>query len=227
MKVAVVIPAYNEHKTIKQVIRSINTKYSVIVVDDCSSDSTGDIAALEGVIVVRHSKNLGYDASLQSGIKKAVEYGMDIAITIDADGQHDASDLDKFACVMTDDSVHLVLGVRHSSTRISEYCFNLYGWIRFGVKDLLCGMKAYRIKSFQVFGTFGDNRSIGTKMALLALLKGFPFRMVDVAIAPREDNSRIGNPLSANVRIFRAFFFALLDDLKFLFNKYLIEKNIH
>lgn len=225
MKVVVVIPAYNEQKTIKHVIRAINHKYSVIVIDDCSSDSTGDIAALEGASVFRHGTNQGYDSALQTGIEKATELGMDIVITIDADGQHDTGDLEKFVLAMTDDSVQLVLGVRPRAARVSEYCFNLYGSIRFGVRDLLCGMKAYRINSYQSFGTFEGNLSMGTKMALIALRNRYPFRVVDVGVALRDDKARIGNPLGANLRIFRALFIALLDDLKFLFNKFLTETN--
>ncbi len=58
------------------------------MVDDGSQDKTGKIAKKLGAIVEKHKKNLGYDAALNTGFKKAAKLNVDFVVTLDADGQH-------------------------------------------------------------------------------------------------------------------------------------------
>ena len=74
-EVAIVIPAYNEANTIRQVIRSISDYGVVIVVNDASEDNTGFVAAKAGAIVINHEVNHGYDKALESGFMRADELG--------------------------------------------------------------------------------------------------------------------------------------------------------
>ncbi|MBI5061367.1 MAG: glycosyltransferase family 2 protein [Candidatus Aenigmarchaeota archaeon] len=99
MKIAV-IPAYNEERTISYVVEKTK-KYvdSIIVIDDCSRDSTPEIVKTLGVISIRHKENMGLGSSLRDGFAKALEISRsddDIIITLDADGQHDPADIAKF-----------------------------------------------------------------------------------------------------------------------------------
>ena len=84
------IPAYNEERTMAEVIRGVISSGTPIVVDDHSRDQTASIAEVEGAVVVRHSRNGGYDAALNLGFSKAVELGVEYIVTLDADGQHEA-----------------------------------------------------------------------------------------------------------------------------------------
>ena len=88
-RVAIVIPAFNEEKTISKVVRAANKFGKSIVVNDGSKDNTGEIAKRSGAIVFMHKINLGYDAALNTGFKKAAKLKFDYIITLDADGQHD------------------------------------------------------------------------------------------------------------------------------------------
>lgn len=95
---AIVVPAYNEEKTITDVIRGLKVRgYStIIVVDDGSSDRTGKLASQEGkVILVRHLLNRGLGGALGTGIKAALHFKPEIIVTFDADGQHDPDDIPK------------------------------------------------------------------------------------------------------------------------------------
>lgn len=90
----VLIPAYDEEGTIaKVVIGSLEHAEKVIVCDDGSTDMTAKIAESLGAEVVRHQRNLGYGASLASLFARAVQTDADAYVTIDADGQHDPSEI--------------------------------------------------------------------------------------------------------------------------------------
>lgn len=93
----IVIAAYNEAKVITSVITSLKKeRYNkIIIVDDCSKDSTSAVAKKAGAIVLRHPINRGQGAALRTGISYALEQGAQQIVTFDADGQHRATDIQK------------------------------------------------------------------------------------------------------------------------------------
>jgi len=95
--IAVIIPAYNEEKTVAGIVRQAK-KYAdkVVVVDDASKDKTANNARLAGAEVIRHARNAGLGSAIRTGLKYALRAKADIAITLDADGQHDPEDIPKF-----------------------------------------------------------------------------------------------------------------------------------
>ena len=88
------IPAYNEQKAIGEVIFGA-LKYvdEVVVVDDCSSDSTVNVARKFGASIVQHKTNQGYGAAIMSAFRFAKRSGADILVTLDGDGQHDPNEI--------------------------------------------------------------------------------------------------------------------------------------
>ncbi len=204
MQVAIVIPAWNEAPTIERVVRSVMPGRTVIVVNDCSSDATAPIAEAAGAVVVNHTANLGYDGALQSGFEKAEELGMDIVVTFDADGQHDAAILDEIIQPLARDQADIVIGIRPRTARIGEALFGLYTRLRYGVSDILCGLKGYRIDLYKHRGHFDSYGSIGTELALAALAGGARIAVVPVPVHEREDRPRFGQGLRANSRILKA-----------------------
>lgn len=92
MKVIAVIPARDAAATLGDVVRRllhVLPSAQVIVVDDGSTDATGERAREAGAIVVRHEVNRGKGAALESGFDEALRRGCDAVLTLDADGQHD------------------------------------------------------------------------------------------------------------------------------------------
>jgi glycosyltransferase involved in cell wall biosynthesis len=210
MKAAIVIPAYNEAATIEKVVRQVLDAGLVIVVDDNSSDKTASLARDAGAIVVTNTVNLGYEGAINQGFIEANKHNIDIVVTFDADGQHDPHSLPEIFKVFEDQKVDICIGVRKHSARLGEWVFNLYFKYRFGVADMLCGLKAYRMSLYQRYGCFDHLSLIGTELALRALYDGVMFKTVDVSISSRLDEPRFGSSWRANIRLLQALFRARL-----------------
>jgi len=220
VKVAIVIPAYNESSTISQVVNQVKQIGIVIVVDDASSDATSELAEKAGAVVVRHNSNRGYDGALQSGFEKADQLGVDSVITFDADGQHDPAVLDKIVADLKVPGMCLVLGIRPAPARLAEAVFNFWTRLRFGVNDILCGLKGYRMDLYRQHGCFDHVGSIGTELALSGLRGDCGFTTIYVPISDRDDGqARFGSSFRANIRIFRAFLLAIWEDVKFFISR--------
>ncbi len=213
MKAAIVIPAHNESPTIGHLVTAVSMFGTPIVVDDGSSDGTGEIATAAGAVVVTLDRNRGYDMALERGFHEASNLGADIAVTFDADGQHDPKSLPAFVDPLARNAADLVVGVRPESARFMEALFSCYTRIRYGVPDILCGLKGYRMELYRHHGCFDSSRSIGTELTLAALRQGKRVVTVPVNICEREGSSRLGGSLRANLKIFRAMLIGIGRDL--------------
>ncbi len=210
-----IIPAFNEEKTISQVVDEVKEYGVPLVIDDCSTDQTKDICISKGITVVSHKSNLGYESALQTGFEVALKMGADIVITFDADGQHVGSSIKQILNILLFDETDLVIGIRSSgSSRISEFIFSLYVKMRFGIDDILCGLKGYKMELFTHYGCFDSFNSVGTELALSSIRKGAKYKQIEVPINKRKDGpARFGNLIKGNLRIFRALFFVFLYDI--------------
>lgn len=113
MRLAIVIPAFNEARTIRAVAESaLREAPMVIVVDDGSIDGTADALAGLPVRLVRHPVNLGKAAALWSGFDLALAEGVDYVATIDGDGQHSACDLRRLVQAALLHPAAIVIGAR-------------------------------------------------------------------------------------------------------------------
>tara|TARA_B100000315_G_C14572519_1_gene586326 strand:- start:1686 stop:2390 length:705 start_codon:yes stop_codon:yes gene_type:complete len=111
----IIIPAYNEGKSILKVITSIRNYYSdidILVIDDGSTDDTAMISNKAGAVVLSHPFNIGYGASLQTGYKYAVYNQYNFLIQIDGDGQHDIKGIGDLIRNLKECSYDVILGSR-------------------------------------------------------------------------------------------------------------------
>jgi len=109
----VVVPAYQEQDAIGTTLASLFAHVSnVVVVDDGSSDATGERAAAAGAVVLRHCVNLGQGAALQTGISFALGSGARYVCTFDADGQHDPATIAEMRRALEAGDAQVALGSR-------------------------------------------------------------------------------------------------------------------
>lgn len=156
-KVCVIIPTYNNHKTLKRVLDSVLQYTSnVIVVNDGSTDSTAQILeAYSHLVQIHHSKNIGKGKALRNAFKKALELDYDYAITIDSDGQHFASDIPSFIAALETDADVLLIGSRNMTqenvpkkSSFGNKFSNFWFWFETGNKleDTQSGFRLYPLK---------------------------------------------------------------------------------
>lgn len=116
-QIAVIIPAYNEEKTISEAIKAVQPYASkIIVINDGSKDKTQLIAEKFGVYLINHPQNLGLAEALKSGIKKALELDVKVIVNFDADLQYDAKDIIKLSIPVLNNEYDLVMGSRFAGT---------------------------------------------------------------------------------------------------------------
>jgi glycosyltransferase involved in cell wall biosynthesis len=109
----IVVAAFNEATVLGPIVSDLMRRtYRVVVVDDGSSDATGQIALSAGATVITHPVNLGQGAALQTGIKFALQQGAAFVVTFDADGQHRPSDIARLIEALTDYDAAYALGSR-------------------------------------------------------------------------------------------------------------------
>ena len=207
-RIAIIIPAFNEEKTISKVVESSNKYGQSIVIDDGSKDKTGEKARNSGAIVETHSSNLGYDYALNTGFKRINDLNYDFAIPLDADGQHEPKLLKNFIDEL-DSGTSIVLGVRNKKARFAEHLFGFYTKWRYGIKDPLCGLKAYTIRNYKIIGHFDSYNSIGTEFMFQNIHLGETFSQVYFDVRERNGKTRFGNSILTNLKILRSLFLAL------------------
>ena len=135
MKILVIIPAYNEEESILttvQALNSVHPEVDAVVVNDASKDNTKNILSENHIHYLDLPVNLGIGGGVQAGYMYAYRNGYDIAIQMDGDGQHPASELDKIIAPIKAEKADIVVGSRF----VNKEGFQSSAIRRFGIKFL-------------------------------------------------------------------------------------------
>ncbi|HUR82381.1 MAG TPA: glycosyltransferase family 2 protein [Thermoanaerobaculia bacterium] len=178
MRVAALIPALNAERTLPPVLEETRRQIEpVIVIDDGSSDRTGDVARAGGAIVLRHEVNRGKGAALKSGFAWALENGYDGVITLDADGQHLPSEIPKFLAASGDliigGRAHLfqhMLPRRRNANRFSAWCISKCAGVR--IPDSQSGFRFYSAKLLREVKLRADGFDLESEVIVRAGRRG-------------------------------------------------------
>ena len=200
-KVAIVIPIFNEERTIENLLFELKKIGSLILVDDCSNDSTPEILKKYNAKVIRNIKNLGYDKSLKKGLIYASRKRYKYIVTIDADGEHNVKDVKKVLVKLNDYDV--VYTNRQNIFRYSEKIIKYFSKIMFRIEDPLSGLKGYRINMLKNYNFKNWDGTFGSDILIFAKLKNFRLAKINIKIKRRVDKSRIGNNILINLSILK------------------------
>lgn len=196
MRTCAIIPAYRARRTIAPVVVGARRHVgAVIVVDDGSDDGTAEAAREAGADVVRHAGNAGKGEALTTGLGRARELDYDVAVTLDADGQHDPSEIPRVAGGSGDPRA-LVLGVRdlHAagapranvlSNSISNFFLSLF--IGQTLPDTQCGFRRYPVHATLALGMVGSQYEWEAEVLIRAARAGLPLVSVPITVAYPKD----------------------------------------
>ena len=198
-RIAVVIPAYNEAESVGDVVRQIppevcGEKTVILVVDDGSRDDTSEAAAKAGAIVARHVINRGGGAALRTGYRLMAESGALVVVTLDADGQHLPSEMERLVKPVLDDEVDVahgsrVLGDADPNTRSRELGIVLFNRMisfitRTKVSDASNGYRAVRTTVLPQL-VLRQEQFHTSEFLIEAIKRGVPAKEVPVTVAKR------------------------------------------
>ena len=107
-----IVPCFNEVYIIRHTVEQLLQDYSVVVVDDASTDDTKQKLIGLAVHYIKHSANLGQGAAIQTGIEFALKEKAEYIVTFDADGQHEKADIEKMLKVLKKKNAGIVFGSR-------------------------------------------------------------------------------------------------------------------
>jgi glycosyltransferase involved in cell wall biosynthesis len=192
MNVCVIIPAYNEEKTIASVVDSLPADVDVIVVDDGSTDGTGEEVKKTRATLIRQEQNKGYCEAIQSGLR---DCRSDIIVTLDGDGQHNAQDVARLIDTISVTGADLVLGSRFKGLRrrdlydiVVERFFSLLIFMVCGkwLSDCSCGLKAFRLPLARLVPPVNKRAGWHQLICVVALRYRLNVIEVPITVAPRQ-----------------------------------------
>jgi len=213
-QIAILIPVYNEQKTILNVVNQVRKYGTPIIIDDASTDNSKRIIKQNKIIYFSNKNNLGYDKTLNIGFSRAKSLKFKYIITFDGDGQHYTKDLGRIIFYLNK-NYDLVVGQRSKFQRFSEFMFSKFSIFYYNIKDPLTGLKGYNIRVYNSLGYFDKNQSTGTKLLFHAVQKKFKIKKININIKRRVDIPRFGNVIKSNLYIIRSIILALIDYYKF------------
>jgi glycosyltransferase involved in cell wall biosynthesis len=197
-RVLVVIPAHDEQASLPTTLAEVRGRapgVDVLVVDDGSRDDTTRVARAAGVTAVRHPVNLGVGGALQTGFRWAVRHGYDVAVQLDADGQHDPAYLDALLAPIAAGRCDVSIGSRFVSStgyrapwnrRIGMLLFSGVVRLALGrpIYDTTSGFRAYARRVMEVCQH--DFPKDFPDAPLLISLARQGFRLEEVPVVMRE-----------------------------------------
>jgi len=213
-KVAVLIPTFNNERTVGNVIRSVQ-QYSqdIIVVNDGSTDSTAErLQQFQQINLVSYTPNKGKGYALRMGFQRAIAMGYDYVISIDSDGQHFAEDLPKFLYALQDHPAAIIMGVRNmeqagipGKSSFGHKFSNFWFWVETGIKmnDTQSGYRLYPIKLLSGTNFITRKFEFEIEVMVRSVWKGVDMAEVPVKVfyAPTEDRVSHFRPFQDFMRI--------------------------
>lgn len=223
-KVLIIIPAWNEAESIGTVISEVRGELpgvDVLVVDDGSTDGTATAAAAAGATVATLPYNLGVGGAMRTGYRYARDHDYDVAIQVDADGQHDPRYVPKLVDAL--EHADLVIGSRFAGVgdyrvrgprqwAMTMLCVVLSRLARTRLTDTTSGFKAVNRKLIEMFAVWYPAEYLGDTIEALvrATRCGYRIAEVPVAMRVRMAGTPSASPIKASLYLFRAFMVLLL-----------------
>lgn len=187
-KTLLIIPAYNESKSIKEVVASAKRYIkNILVIDDGSTDNT--IERIKSILLIKNKKNKGKGYSLRKGFNYAIKHNYDFVVTMDADGEHNPKDIPYLLKKIKKSD--MVVGERDRFRSANRRLLNY--WATLGVRSILptirdtqCGFRAIKTKLLKKMNLTSNNFEIELEMLLEALKNRAKITTLKIAYHPTK-----------------------------------------
>ena len=212
MNVFIVIPTYNEIRTIGPIVRDLRARdFRVVVVDDGSGDHTIICANKFGAELIVHPRNVGKGRCIREGLEYSLENGCDIVITMDGDGQHDLEEIDKFIGEYKASGADIVLGnrmynpkrmpfIRRNTNAFMSFVISLILGKR--IEDSQCGYRLLSSRAIEKMSLKTAKYEIESEMLLEAKRHNLRISSVKIASIYKGESSQI-NPFFDTIRFIK------------------------
>jgi glycosyltransferase involved in cell wall biosynthesis len=226
-RIAVIIPAYNEEKTIASVIsgvRELGDEYHAVVINDCSIDSTTAKAEQEGAIVIELPLNLGIGGAVQTGFKYALAQGFDACVQVDGDGQHPPYQIPALVDLLFREDVDIVVGSRFFGSNykipfmraLGINLISLFLKVVSGltIRDTTSGFRACNRRAMDLFARYYPQDYPEPESLLIAHLKKLRVAEVPVEMSYREHGTSSITPFRAAYYMMKVLLAMFIDLFK-------------
>lgn len=217
-RVLVVLPAWNEEKSLPAVLREIAEnlpEVGVLVVNDGSADSTSAVARLHGVDVLDLPFNLGVGGAMRAGFRYALAEGYDVVVQVDADGQHDPRDVPRIVELLSetdivigarfaDEGTYTVRGPRRWAMRVLAGVLSRLAGTR--LTDTTSGFRGAGPRAIRLFAVHYPAEYLGDTIEslVIALRGGLTVSQVGVSMRERSAGTPSQRPVKAAIYLLRA-----------------------
>ncbi len=227
-KLLVIIPAFNEEANVGAVIGDVKRNLpeaDIVVIDDGSSDATALIAGRAGAKVLRHPFNMGIGATMQTGYKYASVKGYDVAVQVDADGQHPADQIARLAGPVLSGRADIAVGSRFlsegdyrpslaRSAGMAIFSRVVSAIIKVRMTDTTSGFRAAGRKCIEYFGSHYPDDYPEVEALVLLHRKGFSIMEVPVTMRPRAGGQSSITPVRSVYYMIKVLLAIFVDLLK-------------
>lgn len=224
-KIFIIVPAYNEEKTVKSVISKLcEMGYNVLMIDDGSQDETYSIGKSiqqtypQQVLIYKHVINRGLGAALKTGMEAAAINGAKFMVTFDADGQHDPGDIENVCKPLIKGEADVVIGKRNFkdmplSRNLGNYIMNIITLIFYGiyVNDSQSGLRAFTVDSTKILEL--HSRGYGVSSEIISEIKKNNFKLKEVPIKTIYNDYALSKGTNTSVGL-KILFKMIMDILK-------------
>lgn len=215
MKICIVIPTYNEARTIGGLVTDIKKKgFDVLVIDDGSKDDTAFIASERGADIIAHKRNRGKGACIIRGFEHVLTKEYAAAVMMDGDGQHNPDDLDRFMYAAKNTDAHIIVGNRMGDTRSMPWArrvtngFMSHVISKFAGQDIpdsQCGFRLLKRMVLERIRFMSFNFEIESEILIRAAKEKFKIISIPIKTIYQGEASRI-NPIVDTIRFARMLF---------------------
>ena len=225
IKIAIVVPVFNESAVIYKVLKSIPKKIKgvseidVTVINDGSTDNSQFEVKRAGFLTVDHVINRGLGAAIKTGMEYAKEKGADIMVTFDGDGQHEPSDIEKIILPIIQKKADLVIGSRFKKLKkvpldryFLNWTANFITFLLYGVAttDSQSGLRAFSPKALNLIDFKGERMDFSSEILLEAKRNNLKIAEVPIRAIYTQYSREKGQKNSNAVPTFARFLVRLL-----------------